>query len=171
MSPQLIKTYSCYFDSPAGRLILVAGDQGIIKVTFNQDAIEDDRICPDAAHPFLVKLKTELAEYFAGTLKKFTVPLELHGSDFRQNVWDAVAEIPYGKTVSYFELSKKLGQPEAIRAVANANAHNRLLILIPCHRVIGSNGDLTGYAGGLERKKLLLELEGAIAPIKQLKLL
>ena len=171
MSPQLMKTYSCYFDAPAGRLLLAASDQGIIKVTFQQDLTEDETICPDASHPLLVQLKNELAAYFSGTLEIFKVPMEWHGTDFRKKVWESVSEIPYGKTISYFELSKKLGQPDAIRAVANANAHNPLLILVPCHRVIGTNGDLTGYAGGLERKKFLLELEGAIVPSRQLTLL
>jgi methylated-DNA-[protein]-cysteine S-methyltransferase len=159
--PQLSKTYSCYYDSPAGRLLLAAGESGICRVAFHsqENEIAD---CPDASHPFLVQLKAELKLYFEGTLKKFTVPLELHGTDFRKKVWNTVAEIPYGKTVSYLELSKSMNQPEAIRAVANANAHNPLLIVIPCHRIIGSNGELTGYAGGLPQKRFLLEHEGSL---------
>ena len=158
--PQLSKTYSCFFDSPTGRLLLVTGEQGILKISFQQVTTEDDTVCPDATHPLLVQLKKEFTAYFNGSLKNFTVPVELHGTDFRKIVWQVVTEIPYGKTVSYLELSKKLGQPDAIRAVANANAHNPLLILIPCHRVIGAGGALGGYGGNLQLKRELLRREG-----------
>ena len=160
--PQIAKTYSCYFDSPAGRLLLAASDDGIIRIAFHSQLTGQDIDCPEASQKHLVQLKSELKEYFEGKRNSFDVPLVLHGSEFRKKVWKAVSEIPYGKTVSYLELSKTLGQPEAIRAVANANAHNPLLIVIPCHRVIGSNGELTGYAGGLPQKRFLLELEGSL---------
>ena len=103
-------------------------------------------------------------EYFEGTRKTFDLILNPQGTDFQKKVWDALLKIPYGKTVSYLELSKTLGDVKAIRAVAAANGKNPLWIIVPCHRVIGSNGDLTGYAGGLHRKKWLIEHE---SPVKQ----
>ncbi|MCL6274387.1 methylated-DNA--[protein]-cysteine S-methyltransferase [Muricauda sp. 2012CJ35-5] len=109
----------------------------------------------------------QFREYFEGTRKSFNLKLNPEGTDFQKKVWDLLQEIPYGKTISYLELSKRLGDPKAIRAVAAANGKNPLWIVIPCHRVIGSNGDLTGYAGGLHRKKWLLEHEG---PVKQMTL-
>jgi methylated-DNA-[protein]-cysteine S-methyltransferase len=109
----------------------------------------------------------QFQEYFEGTRENFDLKLNPTGTDFQKKVWDALCEIPYGKTVSYLELSKKLGDPKAIRAVAAANGKNPLWIVVPCHRVIGSNGDLIGYAGGLHRKKWLLEHE---SPVKQMAL-
>jgi methylated-DNA-[protein]-cysteine S-methyltransferase len=103
--------------------------------------------------------KLQLEEYFSGIRKEFTIPLQLAGSDFQQSVWNALLEIPYGTTMTYSALSKKLGNMKAIRAVASANGANALSILVPCHRVIGSSGELTGYAGGLSVKKKLLQLE------------
>lgn len=106
----------------------------------------------------------QFQEYFEGTRENFDLKLNPTGTDFQKKVWDALCKIPYGKTVSYLEFSKKLGDPKAIRAVAAANGKNPLWIIVPCHRVIGSNGDLVGYAGGLHRKKWLLEHE---SPVKQ----
>lgn len=105
------------------------------------------------------KLKEELDAYFKGNLKVFTVPLDISGTDFQKQVWKALTDIPYGSTSSYLKQAKTLGRPSAIRAVANANGMNKIAIIIPCHRVIGSNGSLTGYAGGLWRKRKLLDLE------------
>ena len=109
----------------------------------------------------LKQLKVELTEYFVGDRKEFHVSLDTPSTTFRQQVWDMLIQIPYGKTASYKEQAIKIGNPKAVRAVANANGHNRVAIVIPCHRVIGSDGNLTGYAGGLDRKKWLLELEGS----------
>ena len=106
----------------------------------------------------------QLQEYFEGKRQNFTLELNPQGTDFQKRVWQALLEIPYGKTVSYLELSKTLGDVKAIRAVAAANGKNPLWIVVPCHRVIGSDGSLTGYAGGLHRKKWLLEHE---SPVKQ----
>jgi len=105
------------------------------------------------------QLRDELAQYFAGTLTEFTVPLMLHGTPFQERVWTELQHIPYGATISYDELAHRIGQPTAVRAVARANGMNCISILIPCHRVIGKDGQLTGYGGGLWRKRLLLELE------------
>ncbi len=112
----------------------------------------------------LVEAVSQFQEYFEGRRQHFDLKLNPSGTDFQKNVWKLLQEIPYGKTVSYLELSKKLGDPKAIRAVASANGKNPLWIVVPCHRVIGSNGDLVGYAGGLHRKKWLLEHE---SPVKQ----
>ena len=102
----------------------------------------------------------EMEEYFAGERKDFDIPLLILGTDFQKSVWDGLLKIPYGATASYLELSQNIGKEKAIRAVASANGANAISILIPCHRVIGSNGDLVGYAGGLPAKKKLLALEG-----------
>jgi AraC family transcriptional regulator of adaptative response/methylated-DNA-[protein]-cysteine methyltransferase len=104
-------------------------------------------------------LKKELNEYFDGKLKNFSVPLNAPGTEFQKKVWESLKKIPYGKTVSYKAQAKAINQPEAVRAVANANGHNRISIIIPCHRVIGEDGSLTGYGGGLWRKKWLLDHE------------
>lgn len=103
----------------------------------------------------------QLDEYFSGHRMEFDVPLLFAGTDFQKTVWNALLEIPYGKTVSYKELARKIGMPDAVRAVANANGANSISIFAPCHRVIGSDGSLTGYGGGLDKKRFLLELEGA----------
>lgn len=106
---------------------------------------------------------TELEEYFANRLTTFTVPLQPAGTDFQKKVWEELMKIPHGKVISYNEMAKRLGDEKVIRAAASANGKNPIGILIPCHRVIGANGDLVGYAGGLDKKRLLLEHEGAIA--------
>jgi len=103
----------------------------------------------------------ELEAYFAGTLREFTVPIKLRSTDFRMRVWAALMTIPYGETISYKELAQRIGQPKAIRAVGGANHHNPISIIVPCHRVIGASGTLTGYGGGLGNKEFLLALEKA----------
>lgn len=116
----------------------------------------------------ITQLKIELAEYFNGDRKEFSVSLDTPTTTFRQQVWNMLMQIPYGQTASYKEQAIKIGNPKAVRAVASANGHNRVAIVIPCHRVIGSDGSLTGYAGGLDRKKWLLELEGSYKKPNQL---
>lgn len=103
--------------------------------------------------------KTELTEYFSGQRKSFTIPLETPSTDFQRQVWDQLLTIPHGKTRSYQEQAERIGNARAVRAVASANGHNRVSIVVPCHRVIGKDGQLTGYGGGLERKRWLLEHE------------
>jgi AraC family transcriptional regulator of adaptative response/methylated-DNA-[protein]-cysteine methyltransferase len=110
-------------------------------------------------HRWLKQLQTELKEYFAGKRKDFTVPLAPRGTEFQEAVWSQLRAIPFGETIAYDELARRVGRPAAQRAVALANGQNRIAILIPCHRVIGKDGSLTGYGGGLWRKRLLLELE------------
>ena len=106
----------------------------------------------------------QLDEYFTGARREFTLPLALHGTPFQLRVWELLRAIPYGETRSYSDLSHQLGNPAAIRALATANGRNPVSIIVPCHRVIGADGSLVGYAGGLERKRFLLELEGAWVP-------
>lgn len=112
-------------------------------------------------HPYIDLLKDELAAYFEGRRREFSVPVALPGTDFQKQVSDEVANTPYGQTLSYRQLAEKIQKPEAVRAVANAVGKNRLALIIPCHRIVGSNGGLTGYAWGLWRKQWLLEMEQA----------
>ena len=116
-------------------------------------------ILPADGNPHLQQLETELQQYFAGTRKTFEVPLDTPTTPFRQRVWDELRTIPYAQTRSYAEQARRIGQPTAVRAVASANGHNRVSIVIPCHRVIGADGSLTGYGGGLARKQWLLDFE------------
>lgn len=115
----------------------------------------------DGFSPVIGSAITQLDEYFAGARREFDVPLLFTGTDFQQKVWAALLAIPYGQTVSYGDMARQIGSPGAVRAVANANGANAISIFVPCHRVIGSNGALTGYAGGLEAKEFLLKLENA----------
>jgi len=110
-------------------------------------------------NPHFDLLRKEIGEYFEGKRKSFSVPLDAPGTEFQKSVWEELKRIPYGKTISYKTQAAKLKKPEAVRAVANANGHNRISIIIPCHRVIGEDGTLTGYGGGLWRKKWLLDFE------------
>ncbi len=161
MTAAITPESNCYFNSPQGLIFISTTDMGIRKLNFvdNNTFATEIKI---PSHPLLIQLFSELEKYFGGTLTKFTVPLDLQGTFFQRKVWDAVSSVPYGEVISYARLSAILHQPDAIRAVAHANSQNPLLLLVPCHRIIGSNGDLTGYAGGLSRKKLLLEMEGAL---------
>jgi len=135
-------------------------DAGISSLTIlnNNEAVSD--IIPESLEDAVCQLN----EYFEGERKEFSLSLNPEGTEFQQRVWDKLLTIPYGKTTSYLQLSKDLGDVKAIRAVANANGKNPLWIIVPCHRVIGSDGSLTGYAGGLHRKQWLLEHE---SPYKQ----
>lgn len=108
---------------------------------------------------FIDLAENELYQYLKGDLKVFTVPLDIRGSEFQLKVWDALIKIKYGKTNSYLEIAKKIGRPESVRAIANANGQNGIAVIIPCHRVIGSDGSLTGYGGGIAIKKKLIRLE------------
>ncbi|HET9653335.1 MAG TPA: methylated-DNA--[protein]-cysteine S-methyltransferase [Usitatibacter sp.] len=119
---------------------------------------------PDEEAAPLVACGRQLEEYFAGMRRAFDLPLAPRGTPFQVRVWQEIARIPYGRTLSYAQLAERVGQPHAVRAVGAANGRNPLSIIVPCHRVVGSDGSLTGYAGGLERKLALLGLEGALQP-------
>ena len=148
-------------DSPIGPLGLVASDFGLRGVIFHAE-----RLKADGGSPVLAEAERQLDAYFAGELVAFDLPLELDGTDFQQQCWLALATIPYGQTVSYGEQARRLGLGnDKARAVGAANGQNPLPLVLPCHRVIGSDGSLTGFGGGLHVKRFLLELEGALLPL------
>ena len=155
-----IKTMS----SPVGELTLVASDQGLVAILWENDAPDRVRLgelVEKKDHPILVEAEKQLGSYFTGQLKKFTVKLDFAtGTDFQKKVWQALLTIPFGETRSYAQIAEQIGHPTAVRAVGAANGRNPISIIAPCHRVIGSNGKLTGFAGGLEAKALLLGVEG-----------
>ncbi len=148
-------------DSPVGPLLL-AGDHDALHVLafgVGSRPREIDASWRPDTKGVLNGIRKELDQYFAGRLKQFSTPVAFSGTPFQNTVWQELRRIPYGETISYESLAERIGQPTAMRAVATANGMNRLAILIPCHRVIGKDGSLTGYGGGLWRKRLLLELE------------
>lgn len=165
-----------FLESPLGPLLAGAGEEGICLLEYpdrrmlerNLITLRERFDCPavPGSHPLLTRLRRELAEYFAGRRSAFGVPVVARGTPFQEQVWRELARIPHGTTISYAELARRVGRPTARRAVARANGQNRISILIPCHRVIGQDGSLTGYGGGLWRKRLLLQLESgrAISP-------
>ena len=148
--------------SPVGTLTLVASDAGLRAVLWDGDdparvRLETARMTPD--HPLLIETVRQLRDYFAGTRTAFTLPLDFRGTGFQKQVWSALLAIPYGETRSYAEIAQAIGHPAATRAVGAANGRNPISIIAPCHRVVGKNGRLTGFAGGLAAKALLLDLE------------
>jgi len=150
--------------SPVGELTLVASDAGLVAILWENDAPDRVRLgamTRDDEDPILAAAEQQLHAYFAGTLTRFTVPLDFQGTDFQKSVWAALLTIPFGETRSYGEIARQIGRPSASRAVGAANGRNPISIIAPCHRVIGSNGALTGFAGGLEAKAFLLAIEGA----------
>ena len=149
---------SACFDTPLGRIRITESEKGITSLRFTEDAYDGDTA---VAGRYLADAATQIREYLAGARKTFDVPLELRGSAFQRRVWSALLEIPYGETRSYQQIAAAVGNPKAARAVGMANRRNPVLILIPCHRVVGKNGMAVGYAAGIERKQYLLELETA----------
>lgn len=148
--------------SPVGKLKLVASDQGLVAILWQNDKpsrVRLNELVENAKHPILLDTERQLGEYFAGKRKNFSVPLDMRGTPFQKNVWHALLAIPFGETRSYGQLAKQLGNPQAMRAVGAANGRNPISIIVPCHRVIGSSGKLTGFAGGIETKAHLLSLE------------
>jgi len=155
---------STQMSSPVGRLTLVASDAGLAAVLWENDNPRRVRLNiggEDARHPVLVDTARQLAEYFAGRRQQFALTLDPSGTAFQRKVWDALMTIPFGETRSYAQLAAQIGHPAAARAVGAANGRNPLSIVAPCHRVVGSTGALTGFAGGLEVKAHLLAFEGA----------
>lgn len=156
-------------ETPLGKMTVCATDKGICLLEFSdirtlEAKLKTILLLTDATlihehHKYFENAEQELSEYFTGQRKSFTVPLHITGTDFQNKVWTLLQKIPYGNTKSYKEQAIAIGSPKSIRAVAGANAMNRISILIPCHRVMGSDGQLTGYSGGLWRKKYLLDLE------------
>jgi len=149
-------------DSPVGPLTLVATDRGLSAILWKNDRKGRVRMTIDAedhAHPVLVRAERQLTEYFAGRRKTFSIRLDVAGTTFQQKVWNALRTIPFGETRTYGEIARQIGHPAAVRAVGAANGRNPVAIVAPCHRVIGSTGALTGFAGGLDAKARLLALE------------
>jgi methylated-DNA-[protein]-cysteine S-methyltransferase len=149
--------------SPVGELTLVASEKGLTAILWENDDPDRVRLADrteEPANPVLVETARQLGEYFAGRREVFDLPLDFHGTDFQKRVWEQLLAIPFGETRSYGEIARALGQPTASRAVGAANGKNPISIVAPCHRVIGTNGSLTGFAGGLEAKQRLLALEG-----------
>ena len=151
---------SAFIHTPLGIAKLEGDENGVSSITVIDGDIPPSDVIPEVLDDAVYQLQ----EYFEGKRQAFSLTLNPEGTDFQKKVWDALLQIPFGKTISYLQLSKTLGDPKAIRAVASANGKNPLWIVIPCHRVIGSDGSLTGYAGGIHRKKWLLAHEN---PAKQ----
>lgn len=153
--------------SPVGIIGLVANENGIRSISWG--AFEPKSLVArgvelkDTGHPLLEKAEIQLSEYFRGERHNFDLPLASVGTEFQKSVWDALTEIPFGATISYRQLAERIGRPTAFRAVAQAVGANPIAVVVPCHRVIGSDGSLTGFAGGLEAKKILLTLEGVLS--------
>ncbi|MBP6507514.1 MAG: methylated-DNA--[protein]-cysteine S-methyltransferase [Opitutaceae bacterium] len=148
--------------SPVGGLKLVANDSGLAAILWENDDPKRVRLAePEEAprHPVLVEAERQLRDYFAGKRKAFSLKLAFAGTEFQRKVWTALTQIPFGETRSYAQIARQIGHPKAVRAVGAANGRNPLSIVAPCHRVIGANGKLTGFAGGLETKAFLLRLE------------
>jgi methylated-DNA-[protein]-cysteine S-methyltransferase len=159
-------TSSSYFyktmPSPVGLLTLVANDHGLAAVLWENDDPKRVRLSPvdeDSKHPVLLEAERQLQDYFAGKRKTFSLKLDFTGTEFQQKVWAALLTIPFGETRSYAQIAEHIGNPNAVRAVGAANGKNPISIIAPCHRVIGSNGKLTGFAGGMQAKAFLLKLE------------
>jgi len=153
-------------DSPVGTLTLVATDEGLAGILWANDRPGRVRLpieAEDGSHPVLVETAHQLEQYFAGHREVFSVPLDLAGTAFQRKVWSALQTIPFGETRSYRQIASQIGNPAAVRAVGAANGRNPVAIIAPCHRVLGSSGALTGFAGGLDTKAHLLALEGVKA--------
>lgn len=157
-------TYT-HVDSPVGPLLLAASDTGLHAIEFSasKHPVKRGLDWREGNHHVLHKAHMQLREYFAGERHRFDLPLAPIGTEFQRTVWYTLATIPYGETLSYAQLAMRVGRPTATRAVGAANGRNPLPIVLPCHRVIGADGSLTGFGGGLPTKRFLLELEGALA--------
>lgn len=152
----------CYsrIDSPVGPLTLAVSERGLVALEFGcGDVAAGWAESPERTAPYARQLR----EFFAGQRRRFDLPLDLRGTDFQKRCWQELLKIPYGETRSYAEIARAIGNPAAVRAVGLANGKNPIAIIVPCHRVIGSDGSLTGYGGGLDAKRQLLELEGALS--------
>ena len=149
-------------DSPFGLLHLKATEDALVEIYFSEEEEEKNQESLSPSSAIIVRAIEQLNEYFEGKRTTFDLPLAPEGTKFQRQVWSTLRSIPFGSTISYSRLSEKLGNPKAIRAVGRANGQNPIPIIIPCHRVVGSNNELVGYAGGIERKRRLLQHEGAL---------
>ena len=153
-------------DSPIGELLLVGDEEGLrgLYMQEGRTRMAVRSSWREADEPF-ADVREQLGEYFAGERTDFDLPLEMGGTEFEREVWGELERIPYGQTTSYGEIARRVGRPDRARAVGAANGRNPISVIVPCHRVIGADGSLTGYGGGLERKRFLLELEGGALPL------
>jgi len=160
--------YYDFYDSPHGQMLLVVGDEGLSGVYFGGQKYLA-QVAPqwrrDAQHVTLRQAKRELVEYFGGERKRFEVALAPEGTPFQRSVWRAISSVGFGETITYGELAIRAGCPGSARAAGAATGRNPIGIIVPCHRIVGSNGSLTGYAGGLDRKRALLALESGVAEL------
>jgi len=159
--------YKAYFNSPVGWLVIEADNKALTRVEFAKK-IEDEKISPNI-HTF--ECVKQLSEYFTGKRKSFSLKINPPGTSFQKNIWKAMLDIPFGKTVAYSDLANSVNNPKSVRAVGMANNKNKIVIIVPCHRVIGKNGKLTGFGGGMEKKIWLLEHEGKKINKEKLELL
>ena len=164
MTPSPMKVLTTFVDSPVGPLFLAADEDGLRAIEFhdNRHSVKRDGAWREGDNAVLRNAAKQLDEYFAGKRRDFDLPLSPHGTEFQRGVWKTLATIPYGETISYAQLAQRVGKPNASRAVGAANGRNPLPIVLPCHRVIGADGSLTGFGGGLPTKQFLLKLEGAL---------
>ncbi|AWV99958.1 methylated-DNA--[protein]-cysteine S-methyltransferase [Arcticibacterium luteifluviistationis] len=153
------KTFTSYLESPIGSIELITSEDAVLSAEFKDESQSSDQHLPEIA----IQLQKQLKDYFEGNLLEFNLKLNPQGTDFQKRVWQELTNIPFGKNTSYMDMAVKLGDPKVIRAAAAANGKNPISIIIPCHRVIGKDGSLTGYAGGLHRKKWLLDHENRLA--------
>ncbi|MBM3761541.1 MAG: methylated-DNA--[protein]-cysteine S-methyltransferase [Acidobacteria bacterium] len=155
--------YVWHTESPLGRLTLTCDGEAVTEVAFEEERYLRDRSgAIEEPHALLLDAERQLHEYFGKWRQSFDLPLRPQGTEFQREIWRLLGEIPYGETLTYRELASRFGNEKAVRAVGLANGRNPIGVMIPCHRVIGANGDLTGYGGGLWRKEYLLTLEGAM---------
>jgi methylated-DNA-[protein]-cysteine S-methyltransferase len=163
MTPVRATVYT-HVDSPIGPLLLAAGDDGLRAIEFprNRHPVKRDPTWCEGRHELLDEASRQLGDYFAATRNAFDLPLAPRGTAFQLQVWQALRTIAYGKTCSYAQLARQVGKSSAVRAVGAANGRNPIPIIVPCHRVIGADGSLTGFGGGLPTKQFLLQLEGAL---------
>ena len=159
-----------YMNSPVESLLIAADDNGLHLIEFHSPRHPMSRLpeWTEGNNAILDATRVQLDEYFAGARRDFDLPLAPQGTAFQKDVWQTLATIPYGETISYAQLAQRVGKPTAMRAVGAANGRNPLPIVLPCHRVIGADGSLTGFGGGLPTKQFLLELEGALPPARDL---
>ena len=160
--------YFDFYTSPMGRMLIVAADEGLrglyfIDQKYYREVEGDWTRAPK--HPVVRQTTREMQEYFAGTRKVFDVSIAPEGTPFQASIWKAISSVKYGDSITYSELARRAGHPDAIRAAGTATGRNPITIIVPCHRIVGSDGSLTGYAGGLDRKRALQELEGGTRPL------
>lgn len=159
MPKVIVFPFRSYYQSPVGIIEILASQNYVHAINFLK---KDEHPKSEVQGELTKECSQQLDDYFNGKLKEFTLPVQQDGSEFQQEIWERLCKIPYGKTISYLTLALQSGDEKLTRAVANANSKNLLAIVVPCHRVIGSNGTLTGYAGGLDRKRWLLDHEAKV---------